>query len=222
MFARSRLAIVALSLFAAVFREADATTLVTNGGFEAQAFMTTNPTGNQYRYVPDDVATITGWAFASTANGENSYLIAAGPNYGTVPEGSYALRLSVGDGISQAITPPGAGSYVVSMSTKDWQVGYNNLLMTIGGTSVVIPIGTTGVTHLTAALSGATTLSIGWQPVPGEADNAAAEDFGGQGVVVDAISVTAVPEPAGCAMALAGIAGGVALWRRRVTCPTTR
>ena len=166
--------------------------------------------------MPDDVATITGWTFTSTGIGENSYLIAAGENYGPVPEGSYALRLNVGDSISQVLVPPGAGSYSVSIATKDWQVGYNDLRLIIGGTSIVIPIGTTGTTLLTAALSGSTTLAIDWLPVLGDEENAAAEDGNGSGVVVDAIGITALPEPSTYAMALAGLAcGGYTMFRRR-------
>ena len=212
----ARIIALAIGLLAGQLPEARATELVINGGFEAQAFMTTVPGGNEYRYVPGDIASITGWTFTTTGNGENSYLIAAGDNYGTVPEGSYALRLAIGDAISQTITPPASGSYLVSIQTKDWQVSYSDLLMTIGGASVVIPIGTTGETQLIASLSGSTALSIGWQPLAGQEADAASEDFNGHGVVMDAISVTAVPEPSTCAMALAGLAcGGYSLFRRR-------
>ena len=217
MSSRAHLVLAAICFLLATIRSAEATNLVANGGFESQAFMTTDPEGNQYRYVPADLYPITGWTFGSTENGENSYLIAAGENYGTVPEGSYALRLNVGDSISQALVPPGAGSYSVSIVTQGWQVGYNDLLLTIGGTSVVIPIGTTGTTLLTAALSGSTTLAIDWLPVLGNEENAAAEDYHGSGVVVDAIGITAaLPEPSTYAMALAGIAcGGYSMFRRR-------
>jgi hypothetical protein len=52
--------------------------------------------------------------------------------------------------------------------------------------------------------------------ISGQEANALAEDFNGNGVRVDAISVTAVPEPSTCAMALAGLAwGGYSTWRRR-------
>ena len=208
MLFRSRIFVFTICSLVASIRGADATTLVTNGGFESQAFMTTDPTGNEYRYVPGDVASITGWTFTTTGNGENSYLIAAGSNYGTVPEGAYALRLNVGDWISQSIVPPAPGSYAVSFATKGWQVGYNDLRMTIGGTSVVIPLGFNGTTQLAATLNGSTTLAIDWLPVAGEESNAAAEDFGGSGVVVDAISVTAVPEPS---LGVVGLGGGAAL-----------
>jgi len=213
----ARIVLVAICVVAASIRGAHATTLVTNGGFESQAFMTTNPTGNAYRYVPGDVATITGWLFSSTGNGEDSYLISAGLNYGTMPEGSYALRLNVGDSISQSILPPAAGSYNVSIATKGWQVSYNNLRLSIGGTSAVIPINFSGTTQLLASLSGSTTLAIAWSPVPGQSTNATAEDLGGAGVVVDAISVTAaVPEPA---VGFVALGGGAVLaatgWRSR-------
>jgi hypothetical protein len=95
-------------------------------------------------------------------------------------------------------------------------MSHSNLLMTIGGTGVTIPIGTSGITQLTTSLSGATTLEIGWLAISGQEANALAEDFNGNGVRVDAISVTAVPEPSTCAMALAGLAwGGYSTWRRR-------
>ena len=87
-------------------------------------------------------------------------------------------------------------------------MSYSDLLMTIGGTSVVIPIGTTGETQLIASLSGSTALSIGWQPLAGQEADAASEDSNGNGVVIDAISVTAVPEPSSWVVALAGIVCG--------------
>lgn len=216
MSSRAHLVLAAICFLVATIRGAEATNLVANGGFESQAFMTTDPEGNQYRYVPDDLYPITGWTFGSTGHGENSYLIAAGLNYGTVPEGSYALRLNVGDSISQAIVPPGAGFYSVSIVTQGWQVGYNDLRLTIGGASVVIPIGTTGTTLLTAALSGSTTLAIDWLPVLGNEENAAAEDYHGSGVVVDAIGITAaLPEPSSMALAAIGIAAAAGLAARR-------
>ena len=217
MSSRAQLVLAAICFLLVTIRGAEATNLVANGGFESQAFMTTDPEGYAYRYVPDDLYPITGWTFTSTGIGENSYLIAAGENYGPVPEGSYALRLNVGDSISQVLVPPGAGSYSVSIATKDWQVFYNDLRLTIGGTSIVIPIGTTGTTLLTAALSGSTTLAIDWLPVLGDEENAAAEDGNGAGVVVDAIGITAaLPEPSTYAMALAGLAcGGYSVFRRR-------
>lgn len=215
MSARWHIIALAIGLLAGQLPEGRATELVINGGFEAQAFMTTDPGGNQYRYVPGDIASITGWTFTTSGNGENSYLITAGINYGTVPEGSYAFRLAIGDSISQTITPPSPGSYRVSIQTKDWQVSYSDLLMTIGGTSVVIPIGTTGETQLIASLSGSTALSIGWQPLAGQEADAASEDFNGNGVVMDAISVTAVPEPSSWAIALAGIVCGACGISRR-------
>jgi hypothetical protein len=208
MSARWQIIALAIGLLAGQLPEGRATELVINGGFEAQAFMTTDPGGNQYRYVPGDIASITGWTFTTTGNGENSYLITAGINYGTVPEGSYAFRLAIGDAISQTIMPPSSGSYRVSIQTKDWQMSYSDLLMTIGGTSVVIPIGFTGETQLIASLSGSTALSIGWQPLAGQEADAASEDFNGHGVVMDAISVTAVPEPSSWVVALAGIVCG--------------
>jgi hypothetical protein len=208
MFVLRHLAVVAICFLAASLRVAEATTLVTNGGFEAQAFMQTNPSGNQYRYVPSDLYPITGWTFTSTGNGENSYLVAAGPNYGNVPEGDYALRLSIGDSISQAIVPPAPGVYSVSIATQNWQVSYSDLLMTIGGTGVVIPIGTSGTTQFTTSLSGSTTLAIDWLAMSGQEADAQAEDFNGHGVYVDAISVTAVPEPS---LGVVGLGGGAAL-----------
>jgi hypothetical protein len=216
MFALRNLAVVAICFLAASLRVAEATTLVTNGGFEAQPFMTTNPSGNTYRYVPSELNPITGWTFTSTGKGENSYLLAGGVNY-SPPEGSYVLRLNIGDSISQAIVPPGPGNYSVSIATNFWQMSYSNLLMTIGGTGVTIPIGTSGITQFTTSLSGATTLEIGWVAISGQEANALAEDFNGNGVRVDAISVTAaLPEPSTCAMALAGLAcGGYSMSRRR-------
>lgn len=151
----------------------------------------------------------------TTGNGENSYLIAAGSNYGMVPEGSYALRLNIGDWISQTIEPPAAGAYEVSIATQSWQVGYNDLRVTVGGTSFVIPIGFTGTTRVLASLSGSTTLAIDWLPVPGEESNAVDEDLSGNGVVIDAISVTAVPEPALGFVGLGSLAAGWWIRKRR-------
>jgi len=53
--------------------------------------------------------------------------------------------------------------------------------------------------------------------ISGQEANALAEDFNGNGVRIDAISVTAaLPEPSTCAMALAGLAcGGYSMSRRR-------
>jgi hypothetical protein len=96
-------------------------------------------------------------------------------------------------------------------------MSHSNLLMTIGGTGVTIPIGTSGITQLTTPLSGATTLEIGWLAISGREADALAEDFNGNGVRVDAISVTAaVPEPSTYVMSLAGLAcGGYSMFRRR-------
>ncbi len=175
--------------------------------------MQTNPSGNTYRYVPSELNPITGWTLTSTGNGENSYLLAGGVNH-SPPEGSYVLRLNIGDSISQAIVPPVPGNYSVSIATNTWQMSYSNLLMTIGGTGVVIPIGTSGTTQFTASLSGATTLEIGWLAILGQEANAQAEDFNGNGVRVDAISVTAVPEPSLGVVGLGGVAALAAIGRR--------
>jgi hypothetical protein len=78
----------------------------------------------------------------------------------------------------------------------------------------VIPIGTSGTTQFTTSLSGSTTLAIDWLAMSGQEADAQAEDFNGNGVYVDAISVTAVPEPSLGVVGLGGVAALAAIGRR--------
>ena len=49
MSSRAHLVLAAICFVLATVRGADATNLVANGGFESQAFMTTDPEGYAYR-----------------------------------------------------------------------------------------------------------------------------------------------------------------------------
>ena len=131
----------ALILILTVTGRAQAPNLVTNGSFEADIMGQNDRDGNGtllspvYRYVPDHQATITGWNFTTTGNGENSYL-GKDEAYGPMADGNYGLRLNVGDSISQSLLFSQGGSYSLSFTMDRWQVAYNFLFVDFGSTRI--------------------------------------------------------------------------------------
>jgi PEP-CTERM motif len=213
--------LMALALFFAIPGQAQSPNLLTNGSFEADVMGQNDPDGQGgylsavYRYVPDHQATITGWTFASTGLGENSYL-AKDVNYGPMADGNYGLRLNVGDGISQSLLLSQAGNYTLSFHVDRWSVYYNQLFVDFGGIRNLVSAGSTSDYSFTFAIATSTVnLAFGYVPDPSaDPSNASDEDLGGAGVMLDNIRVS-VPEPS--ALSLLAIGLGVVLRRRRRT-----
>lgn len=222
----------ALILILTVTGRAQAPNLVTNGSFEADIMGPTDPDGSGgylstvYRYVPDHQATITGWNFTTTGNGENSYLGKdfypdGSDGYGPMADGNYGLRLNVGDSISQSLLVSQGGSYSLSFTMDRWQVGYNFLFVDFGSTRIGVA-GTYGeVTNFSydfnVAANSTVLLAFGYSPNGGDGTESSDEDGWGSGAMLDNIRVTSnasVPEPSALSLLAVGL-GGLALVRRR-------
>ena len=212
---------MAWALFFAIPGQAQPPNLLTNGSFEADVMGQNDPDGqggylsSVYRYVPSHQATITGWTFASTGLGENSYL-AKDENYGPMADGNYGLRLNVGDGISQSLLLSQAGNYTLSFHVDRWSVYYNQLFVDFGGIRNLVSAGSTSDYSFTFAIATSTVnLAFGYVPDPSaDPSNASDEDLGGTGVMLDNIRVS-VPEPSALSLLAVGL-GGLAMARRRL------
>lgn len=212
--------LMALAVLFAMPGQAQSPNLLTNGSFEADVMGQNDPDGqggylsSVYRYVPDHQATITGWTFASTGIGENSYL-AKDVNYGPMADGNYGLRLNVGDGISQSLLLSQAGNYTLSFHVDSWSVYYNQLFVDFGGIRNLLSAGSTSDYSFTFSIATSTVnLAFGYVPDPNaDPSNASDEDLGGTGVMLDNIRVS-VPEPSAFSLLVVGL-GGMALMRRR-------
>ena len=217
---------MALAVLFAMPGQAQSPNLVNNGSFEADVMTANDPDGqggylsSVYRYVPSHQATITGWTFASTGLGENSYL-AKDENYGPMADGSYGLRLNVGDSISQSLLFSQAGSYSLSFTIDRWQVGYNFLYVDFGATRIgVEDLGST-INYsfdLNVAANSTVVLAFGFYPMLSDGTEPSDEDNWGSGAMLDNIQVTSnasVPEPS--AFSLLAIGLGVVFRRRRRT-----
>jgi hypothetical protein len=216
----------ALILILTVTGRAQAPNLVTNGSFEADIMGQNDRDGNGtllspvYRYVPDHQATITGWNFTSTGNGENSYLGKdfypdGSEAYGPRADGNYGLRLNVGDGISQSLLLSQGGNYTLSFHVDSWSVYYNQLFVDFGGIRNLLSAGSTSDYSFTFSIATSTVnLAFGYVPDPNaDPSNASDEDLGGTGVMLDNIRVS-VPEPSALSLLAVGL-GGLAMMRRR-------
>jgi hypothetical protein len=222
----------ALILILTVTGRAQAPNLVTNGSFEADIMGSTDPDGSGgylstvYRYVPDHQATITGWNFTTTGNGENSYLGKdfypdGSDGYGPMADGNYGLRLNVGDSISQSLLVSQGGSYSLSFTMDRWQVGYNFLFVDFGSTRIGVA-GTYGeVTNFSydfnVVANSTVLLAFGYSPNGGDGTESSDEDGWGSGAMLDNIRVTSnasVPEPSALSLLAVGL-GGLAMMRRR-------
>ena len=215
----------ALILILTVTGRAQAPNLVTNGSFEADIMGQNDRDGNGtllspvYRYVPDHQATITGWNFTSTGNGENSYLGKDFyPNgsgaYGLMADGHYGLRLNVGDSISQSLLLSQAGNYSLSFRADRRTVSYNTLFVDFGATRNLINPSSSNYSFIFAIAAPSTVLlSFGYIPTAGaDPSNASDEDWGGTGIMLDNIRVS-VPEPSALSLLAVGL-GGLAMMRR--------
>ena len=200
--------------------------LVANGSFEADVMGQNDRDGSGsllspvYRYVPDHQATITGWNFTTTGNGENSYLGKDFyPNgsgaYGLMADGHYGLRLNVGDSISQSLLLSQAGNYSLSFRADRRTASYNTLFVDFGATRNLINPSSSNYSFIFAIAAPSTVLlSFGYIPTAGaDPSDASDEDYWGSGVILDNIRV-AVPEPSALSLLAIGL-GGLALVRRR-------
>jgi hypothetical protein len=217
----------ALILIMTVTGRAQAPNLVTNGSFEADVMGENDPDGNGtllspvYRYVPDHQATITGWNFTTTGNGENSYLVKdyypdGAIAYGPMADGNYGLRLNVGDSISQSLLVSQPGNYTLSFNIKDWGISYNSLFLDFGATRNVLDGSITDYSFIFAVASSSTVvLSFGYVPdINADPSTASDEDLWGSGVILDNIRV-AVPEPSAVSLLAVGLSGLAMIRRRR-------
>ena len=217
---------MALAVLFAMPGQAQSPNLVNNGSFEADVMTANDPDGqggylsSVYRYVPSHQATITGWTFASTGLGENSYL-AKDENYGPMADGSYGLRLNVGDSISQSLLFSQAGSYSLSFTIDRWQVGYNFLYVDFGATRIgVEDLGST-INYsfdLNVAANSTVVLGFGFYPMLSDGTEPYDEDYWGSGAMLDNIQVTSnasVPEPSTLSLLAVGLSGLAVIRRRR-------
>ena len=223
---------LALALLFAMSGQAQSPNLVNNGSFEADVMTANDPDGQGgllhpiMRYIPEHQATITGWTFASTGLGENSYLSKdyypdGSYGYGPMADGNYGLRLNVGDSISQSLLFSQAGSYSLSFTIDRWQVGYNFLYVDFGATRIgVEDLGST-INYsfdLNVAANSTVVLGFGFYPMLSDGTEPYDEDYWGSGAMLDNIQVTSnasVPEPS--AFSLLAIGLGVVFRRRRRT-----
>ena len=202
--------------------------LVANGSFEADVMGQNDRDGSGsllspvYRYVPDHQATITGWNFTTTGNGENSYLGKDFyPNgsgaYGLMADGQYGLRLNVGDSISQSLLLSQAGNYSLSFRADRRTASYNTLFVDFGATRNLINPSSSNYSFIFAIAAPSTVLlSFGYIPTAGaDPSDASDEDYWGSGVILDNIRVT-VTEPSALSLLAVGL-GGLALRRLRRT-----
>ena len=216
----------ALILIMTVTGRAQAPNLVTNGSFEADVMGQNDRDGSGtllspvYRYVPDHQATITGWNFTTTGNGENSYLGKDFyPNgsgaYGLMADGHYGLRLNVGDSISQSLLLSQAGNYSLSFRADRRTVSYNTLFVDFGATRNLVNPSSSNYSFIFAIAAPSTVLlSFGYIPTAGaDPADASDEDYWGSGVILDNIRV-AVPEPSAVSLCAVGL-GALAMMRRR-------
>jgi hypothetical protein len=214
----------ALILILTVTGRAQGPNLVTNGSFEADVMGQNDRDGSGtllspvYRYVPDHQATITGWTFASTGIGENSYL-SKDENYGPMADGNYGLRLNVGDSISQSLLFSQGGSYSLSFTMDRWQVAYNFLFVDFGSTRIGLGYGeeTNFSYDFNVAANSTMVLAFGYSPNGGDGTESSDEDGWGSGAMLDNIRVTSnapVPEPSALSLLALGLSG-LAMMRRR-------
>ena len=207
--------------------------LVANGSFEADVMGQNDRDGSGtllspvYRYVPDHQATITGWNFTTTGNGENSYLGKDFyPNgsgaYGLMADGHYGLRLNVGDSISQSLLLSQAGNYSLSFRADRRTASYNTLFVDFGATRNLINPSSSNYSFIFAIAAPSTVLlSFGYIPTAGaDPSDASDEDYWGSGVILDNIRVT-VPEPSALSLLTLGL-GGLAILRRPRTLSSRR
>jgi len=220
----------ALILILTVTGRAQAPNLVTNGSFEADVMTANDPDGQGgllhpvMRYIPEHQATITGWTFASTGLGENSYLskdyYPDGSNgYGPMADGNYGLRLNVGDSISQSLLFSQGGSYSLSFTMDRWQVAYNFLFVDFGSTRIGLGFGeeTNFSYDFNVAANSTMVLAFGYSGTGGDGTESSDEDGWGSGAMLDNIRVTSnasVPEPSAVSLLAVGL-GGLAMLRRR-------
>lgn len=201
--------------------------LVTNGSFEADAMGQNDPDGQGgllspvSRYVPEHQAAITGWSFASTGLGENSYLSKdyypdGSYAYGDMANGNYGLRLNVGDSISQSLLLSQPATYSLSFYVDRWSVSYNSLFVDFGAERNVLDSSQSDYSFTFAvAASSTVVLSFGYVPdINADPSHASDEDYGGAGVMLDNIRVISVPEPSALSLLVFGL-GGLAMIRRR-------
>jgi hypothetical protein len=161
--------------------------LVTNGGFEA--------------------GSLSGWSGSVLTN---PYSGVACLGAGSVPEGSCEAFLGTSgnaDTLSQVLSTVAGQSYTIRFSLlgdgsvpSDFSVSFGGQVL-YSAAAGLLPTTPQVLSFVAAATGSATALTFGFQNDPGY-------------FLLDAVSVTPVPEPASLPLMLLGL-GAVAVWRRR-------